>query len=135
MNGLGNTRGKLHIYIGVLANFLSRLYYRYEHDRLPTCVLTIHALLHIPYYIRQTGPPSCTWSFVMERFCGYLLRPALANRVRPYEYLDNFIRRRAQMQIVSIVHDMPSLVRPISHLTLRLGELISSKEKIYDACE
>ncbi|QRV74497.1 Transposase family tnp2 [Ceratobasidium sp. AG-Ba] len=78
-----------------------RLYYRYDHDRLPACVLTIHALLHITYYIRRTGPLSATWSFVMERFCGYLLRPALMNRVRPYEYLDNFIRRRAQMQIES----------------------------------
>ncbi|KAG8747297.1 hypothetical protein FRC10_001476 [Ceratobasidium sp. 414] len=109
-----------------------RLYYRHDHDRLPTCVLTIHALLHIPYYIRQTGPPSATWSFVMERFCGHLLRPALSNRVRPYEYLDNFIRRRAQMQIVSRVHDIPSLIRPITALTLRAGELISSKEEIYD---
>ncbi|KAG8695234.1 hypothetical protein FRC08_007954 [Ceratobasidium sp. 394] len=50
-----------------------RLYYRYDHDRLPACVLTIHALLHIPHYIRQTGPPSATWSFVMERFYGHVL--------------------------------------------------------------
>jgi hypothetical protein len=89
----------------------------------------------MPHYIRQTGPLSGTWSFVMERFCGYLLRPALANRVRPYEYLDNFIRRRAQMQIVSHVHDMPELVKPLTNLTLQAGELISSKENIYDTCE
>jgi hypothetical protein len=37
------------------------------------------------------------------------------------------------MQIVSRVHDMPSLLRPIANLTLRAGELISSKETIYDA--
>ncbi|KAG8728070.1 hypothetical protein FRC10_005363, partial [Ceratobasidium sp. 414] len=59
-------------------------------------------------------------------------RPALANQVRPYEYLDNFIRRRAQMQIVSHVHNMPSLIKPITALTLQAGELISSKEEIYD---
>ncbi|QRW03146.1 Transposase family tnp2 [Ceratobasidium sp. AG-Ba] len=110
-----------------------RLYYRYEHDRLPACALTIHALFHIPYYIRRTGPLSATWSFVMERFCGYLLRPALMNRVRPYEFLDNFIRRRAQMQIVAHVHDMPSLIRPNTRLTLQDGELISTKEVIYAA--
>ncbi|KAG8728851.1 hypothetical protein FRC10_004511 [Ceratobasidium sp. 414] len=68
----------------------------------------------------------------MERFCGHILRPAFSNRVRPYEYLDNFVRRRAQMQIVSRVHDIPALIRPITRLTLRAGELISSKEQIYD---
>ncbi|KAG9094333.1 hypothetical protein FRC07_011322 [Ceratobasidium sp. 392] len=109
-----------------------RLYYRYDHDRLPTCVLTIHALLHIPYYIRRTGPLSGTWSFVMERFCGYLLRPALSNRLRPFDALDNYIRRRAQMQAVAKIFDMPELVRPLTNLALVHGELISSKEKIYD---
>ncbi|KAG8725717.1 hypothetical protein FRC10_007929, partial [Ceratobasidium sp. 414] len=109
-----------------------RLYYQYDHDRLPACVLMIHALLHIPHYIRQTGPPSAMWSFVMERFCGHILRPAFSNRVRPYEYLDNFVQRRAQMQIVSHVHDIPALIRPITRLTLRARELISSKEQIYD---
>ncbi|KAG8693720.1 hypothetical protein FRC09_010337 [Ceratobasidium sp. 395] len=70
----------------------------------------------------------------MERFCGYMLRPALANRVRPYEYLDNFIRRRAQMQIVSHVHRKPELIRPLANRRIRRGgELISSKEEMYDA--
>ncbi|QRV96879.1 Transposase family tnp2 [Ceratobasidium sp. AG-Ba] len=99
-----------------------RLYYRYEHYRLPACVLTIHALFHIPYYIRRTGPLSATWSFVMERFCGYLLWPAFMNRVRPYEFLDNFIRRRAQMQIVAHIH-----------IQEEERELISTKEVIYAA--
>ncbi|QRV80568.1 Transposase family tnp2 [Ceratobasidium sp. AG-Ba] len=109
-----------------------RLYYDHDHDRLPACVLTIHALLHIPYYIRKTGPLSTTWSFVVERFCGYLLRPALANRVRVYEYLDNFIRRRAQMQIVSRSLNMPELITRPSPLTVEHGELISTKEEIYE---
>ncbi|QRW10586.1 Transposase family Tnp2 protein [Ceratobasidium sp. AG-Ba] len=108
-----------------------RLYYRYQEDRLPTCPLTIHAILHITYYIRRIGPLSNTWCFVLERFCGYLLRPALMNRVRPYEYLDNFIRRRAQMQIVARVHDMPTLLRPNNGLRRVYDELISEKETIY----
>ena len=112
-----------------------RLYYRYEHDRLPTSVLTIHALLHMPHYIRRTGPLSGTWSFVMERFCGYLLRPALSNRLRPFIALDNYIRRRAQMQIVAKVFDMPQLVKPLTNLTIVHNELISSKEKIYEFSE
>ncbi|QRV83004.1 Transposase family Tnp2 protein [Ceratobasidium sp. AG-Ba] len=108
-----------------------RLYYRYEYDRLPTCPVTIHALLHIPHFIRQLGPLTLFWCFLMERFCGYLLRPALLNRVRPYEYLDNFIRRRAQLQIVARVHDIPALIKPITHRTLVCDEYISQKEIIY----
>ncbi|KAG8706614.1 hypothetical protein FRC09_002327 [Ceratobasidium sp. 395] len=48
--------------------------------------------------------------------------------------MDNFIRRRAQMQIVAVVHNMPELVRPITNLTLQHGELISTKETIYEDC-
>jgi hypothetical protein len=36
------------------------------------CTLPIHALLHVPYDIRATGPVSVCWSWVMERFCGFL---------------------------------------------------------------
>ncbi|KAG8712385.1 hypothetical protein FRC09_019938 [Ceratobasidium sp. 395] len=109
-----------------------RLYYQYREDHLPMCVLMIHALLHMTFYIRRTGPLTGTWSFVMERFCGYLLRPALLNRVQPYNALDNFIRRRAQMQIVAIVHSKPELVRPVTNLMLQHGELISTKETVYE---
>ncbi|QRV73574.1 dynein heavy chain, cytoplasmic [Ceratobasidium sp. AG-Ba] len=75
----------------------------------------------------------------MERFCGYLLRLALQNRVQPYEYLDNFIQRRAQLQIVARVNDMPSLIKPVTKLTQVLcknsDELISTKETIYPGFE
>lgn len=63
----------------------------------------------MPEYIRRTGPLWASWAFVMERFCGHLLAPAVKNRVRPYENLDNYVQRRAQMQIVARVFDMPSL--------------------------
>ncbi|CAE7090773.1 unnamed protein product [Rhizoctonia solani] len=86
-------------------------YYQYRATRLPTCPLTLHALLHIPYYIRKTGPLWASWAFVMERFCGHLL-PAVKNRIRPYEHLDHYVERRAQMQIVSKVYNMPSLAKP-----------------------
>ncbi|KAG8736089.1 hypothetical protein FRC10_009710 [Ceratobasidium sp. 414] len=52
-----------------------------------------------------------SWAFVMERFCGFLL-PAILNRVQPYEHLDNYVQRRAQMQIVSKVYNLPSLAKP-----------------------
>ncbi|KAG8764494.1 hypothetical protein FRC12_008072, partial [Ceratobasidium sp. 428] len=37
-----------------------RFYYQHTYERLPACPLTIHALLHIPYYIRMTGPQWAT---------------------------------------------------------------------------
>ncbi|QRW26662.1 Transposase family Tnp2 protein [Rhizoctonia solani] len=85
-------------------------YYQYRTSRLPTCPLTIHALLHIPYYILQTGPLWASWAFVMERFCGRLL-PAVRNRTRPYIQLDNYIKQRAQLQLVAKKYDIPTLTK------------------------
>jgi hypothetical protein len=88
----------------------------------------------MPYYIRQTGPLWGSWAFVMERFCGHLL-PAVKNRVRPYEHLNNYVQRRAQMQIVSQVYDLPSLARPRVNYTYQGGEMLSSHEKMYNECK
>ncbi|KAF8597432.1 hypothetical protein BDV93DRAFT_413351, partial [Ceratobasidium sp. AG-I] len=59
--------------------------------------------LHMPYYIRQTGPLWASWAFIMERFCGHLL-PAVKSAVRPYKNLDNDVQRSMQMQIVSVLY-------------------------------
>lgn len=70
----------------------------------------------------------------MERFCGYLL-PAVKNRIRPYEHIDNFIQRRAQMQIISTVHNFPALARPFVKLQESEGGIeISSREVVYEDC-
>ncbi|CUA77659.1 hypothetical protein RSOLAG22IIIB_12749 [Rhizoctonia solani] len=106
------------------------LYYQYKYDRLPACPLTIHALLHLPSYIRQTGPLWASWAFVMERFCGHLL-PAVKNRTLPYQHLDNYVQRRAQMQIVSHIYDLPSLAKPRVNYTYAGDEKISSHEIVY----
>ncbi|KAJ1306455.1 hypothetical protein OPQ81_007458 [Rhizoctonia solani] len=106
------------------------LYYQYLPSRLPTCTLTIHALLHLPMYIRQTGPLWASWSFVMEQFCGNML-PAVKNRTKPYDHLDNFIQQRAQMQIVSCLYGFPSLCKPTINYSYSNDERISSHEKVY----
>ncbi|KAB5588211.1 Transposase family Tnp2 protein [Ceratobasidium theobromae] len=107
-------------------------YYQYQVARLPTCPLTIHALLHMPFYLRKTGPLWASWAFVMERFCGHLL-PAVKNRARPYDHLDNYVQRRAQMQIVSNVFNLPSLSKPIVKYRCVEGVEISTRETIYPA--
>ncbi|KAG8768120.1 hypothetical protein FRC12_005755 [Ceratobasidium sp. 428] len=105
-------------------------YYQYQDRRLPTCPLTIHGLLHIAHYIRQTGPPWASWAFVMERICGHIVL-AVKSRVRPYDNLDNYIERRGQMQIVSHVYNFPSLSKPRVNWNFEYGEQISSREVIY----
>ncbi|GAB1527100.1 hypothetical protein RhiTH_010275 [Rhizoctonia solani] len=70
----------------------------------------------------------------MERFCGYLL-PAVKNRLRPYENLDNFVHRRAQMRMVSIIHNLSSiLVTPLSKHHTEQGFELSSREVYYRMC-
>jgi hypothetical protein len=88
----------------------------------------------MPYYIKQTGPLWASWAFVMEHFCGYLL-PAVKNRTRPYEHLDNFVQRRAQMQIISKIYDLPSLARPIVKYKYMDGVEMLSRETVYLECE
>ncbi|KAJ3536584.1 hypothetical protein NMY22_g5977 [Coprinellus aureogranulatus] len=63
-----------------------RYYYQYSEQRLPTCVLTIHGLLHIVNDIRNCGPSWTTWTFFMERFCG-LLKQALKSKRFPWANL------------------------------------------------
>ncbi|KAB5593712.1 Dynein heavy chain, cytoplasmic [Ceratobasidium theobromae] len=107
-----------------------RFYYQYQSSRLPACPLTIHALLHMPFYLRRTGPLWASWAFVMERFCGHLL-PAVKNRTRPYEHLNNYVQRRAQMQVVSKKYQLPSLAKPFVNYRYENGEQLSSREVIY----
>ncbi|KAH7337926.1 hypothetical protein B0J17DRAFT_405313 [Rhizoctonia solani] len=66
----------------------------------------------------------------MERFCGHLL-PAVKNRTLPYQHLDNYVQRRAQIQIVSRVYGLPSLAQPQINYTYAGEEKISSHEKVY----
>ncbi|KAG9124861.1 hypothetical protein FRC07_009958 [Ceratobasidium sp. 392] len=87
-------------------------YYQYNEKRLLTCPLMIYALLHIVYFIRQTGLPSALWAFVREQFCGHMLL-AVNNCVQPYDHLDNYVQHRTQMQIVSKVYHLPSLSKPL----------------------
>ncbi|KAF8691635.1 Transposase family tnp2, partial [Rhizoctonia solani] len=110
--------------------YSNRYYYQYKSTRLPTCPLTIHALLHMPHTIRKAGPLWTSWAFVMERFCGHLL-PAVKNCTQPYDHLDNYVQRRAQMQVVLLKYNLPSLAKPAVKYTCAHGKMISLREKIY----
>jgi hypothetical protein len=71
-------------------------YYQYDEARLSTCVLTVHALLHIGDSVAQIGPVWASWAFPMERYCGTLQR-ALRSRRFPYACLDRYIYQDAML--------------------------------------
>jgi hypothetical protein len=112
----------------------ARYYYQYDYNRLPACPLTIHGILHVPHYIRKTGPLWASWAFVMERFCGHLL-PAVKNRYQPYVHLDNYVLRRAQMQIICHTYDLPTLARSTVKWTHEGRERMSTREVMHPECK
>ena len=94
----------------------ARLYYQYKPDRLPTCPLTIHALLHIADSITALGPVWAYWAFPMERYCGTLQR-AIQSRRFPYSSASRFITEMAQLNQIASVYDIagvPALRPPRS---------------------
>ncbi|KAF8692451.1 Transposase family tnp2, partial [Rhizoctonia solani] len=106
-------------------------YYQYSEGRLSTCPLTIHAILHVAFYLCQTGPLWASWAFVMDRFCGHLL-PAVKNCLQPYKNLDNYMLCCTQMRMVSIIHKLLALcVTPYSKACTKEGFELLSQEVYY----
>jgi len=82
-----------------------RYYYQYKEDRLPTCVLTIHGLLHIVNDIRNAGPCWATWTFWTERYCG-MLQGGLHSKSNPAANLDKRVQRIAYLGQLSNKYDL-----------------------------
>jgi hypothetical protein len=96
-----------------LVDNLYRMYYQHSPERLSTCPVTIHALLHIADYIKAVGPVWVSWAFPMERFCG-LLQPSIKSRRFPYSSIDKYVvnaARLSQCKIIYSVVDELSLTR------------------------
>ena len=85
-----------------------RLYYQRQPTRLPTCPLTIHALLHIADGIEACGPVWAYWAFPMERYCGLLQRAVLHSRRHPYVTLDKFIAEDAMLSQLKMRYNLYS---------------------------
>ena len=73
-----------------------RMYYQYSPERLSTCLLTIHALLHIADGIEFLGPVWTYWAFPMERFCGRTQRHITSRRY-PYASIDTHVVAEARL--------------------------------------
>ena len=84
-------------------NNIPRMYYQYSVDRLPTCTVTIHALLHVADSIEAAGPMWAYWAFPMERYCGSLL-PAIRSRRFPFPGIDRYVTEVAQLTQIKMNH-------------------------------
>ena len=81
------------------------IYYQHDPQRVATCPLTIHALLHIADSIKAIGPVWATWAFPIEHFCGSLL-PAVKSRCFPYASLDRHVTEGAQLLQIKLAHNL-----------------------------
>ncbi|KAI0682508.1 hypothetical protein BC835DRAFT_1298874 [Cytidiella melzeri] len=83
-------------------------YYQYEDFRLDFCVLPIHGLLHIADDIRTLGPMSVTWTFYLERYCGFLKRE-LQSRSQPWRNIDIRLQHFARLSQLQVLYDLKDL--------------------------
>ncbi|KAJ3506832.1 hypothetical protein NLJ89_g6648 [Agrocybe chaxingu] len=104
-----------------------KIYYQYDIDRLSTCTLTIHGLLHIPDNIRFCGPVWTAWTFFMERYCGYL-QAGLQSKTHPWSNLNNRVLHKAYLEQIDIYYGLKN------DLDLTSGEL-SQVETMFPECE
>jgi hypothetical protein len=79
------------------------MYYQYSPDRLSTCTVTIHALLHIADSIEAAGPMWAYWAFPMERYCGSLT-PSIRSRRFPFPSIDRHVTEVAQLTQIKMYH-------------------------------
>ncbi|KAI0749097.1 hypothetical protein C8Q74DRAFT_1320447 [Fomes fomentarius] len=100
-------------------------YYQYEPSRLPTCPVTIHALLHIADSIETAGPVWASWAFPMEHFCGSL-QAALKSHRYPWASLNRHLldlSRLSQIKNLYNLSDADLLFRDPAYAHLALDPM------------
>ncbi|KAJ7735356.1 hypothetical protein B0H16DRAFT_1327140 [Mycena metata] len=81
------------------------MYFQHDPERLSTCPLTIHALLHVAPSITFTGPVWCYWAFPMERFCGSI-QPGIRSRRFPWASMDRYVFELAQLTQIKVIYNV-----------------------------
>ncbi|KAJ1300030.1 hypothetical protein OPQ81_011150 [Rhizoctonia solani] len=76
-----------------------QIYYQFDKDRLQTCPVNVHYLLHVADSIEYMGPVWCYWAFPMERFCSFIVNSVKSRRY-PYANIDERVLNRARLQII-----------------------------------
>ena len=106
----------------------SSLYYQHKPEWLPACLLTIHALLHIPDQIRWMGPCWTTWAFPIERQCRYF-QHIIYSQLNPYANMSQHLTDLSQLQQVKILYNLTDeeLGKPPKHISLQTKRLEDCK--------
>lgn len=78
-------------------------------DRLPACVLTAHAWLHIPDFMEKSGPLWAFWCWVMERMCSRLVR-GVSSKKHPNASLDRRTLEYANLTAIVNAHDLQQVL-------------------------
>ncbi|KAJ7592214.1 hypothetical protein C8J56DRAFT_781342 [Mycena floridula] len=121
----------LEVKIHVWVNDYERLYYQYCAERLPVCVLSVHGLLHVPDNIRFCGPEWSSWTFDMERYCGFI-KQGLNSRNQPWTNITKRIRDTAYLSDLAVRYDLNVELQLIGD---KNTEKASRFERKYDGCE
>ncbi|KAH9911718.1 uncharacterized protein B0H18DRAFT_1163387 [Fomitopsis serialis] len=80
-------------------------YYQYKSERLSFCLLVVHGLLHLVDDIEYAGPMWATWTFYIERFCGFL-KSAMKSRRYPWANLNNKAINLAYLEQLNVRYDL-----------------------------
>lgn len=100
-------------------------YYQYAEERLCACTLTIHGLIHVPDDILFCGPSWTTWTFWMERYCGFL-KGALRSKKSPWANLNNIVLHRSYLEQLDALYDVSEELSTPNH---RINGLASTEYK------
>ncbi|KAH7904628.1 hypothetical protein BJ138DRAFT_1018871 [Hygrophoropsis aurantiaca] len=107
------------------------IYYQHNPQRLATCTLTIHALVHIADSIEDSGPVWTSWAFPMERFCGRL-QPAIKSRRHPDACIARYVFEDAQLTHAGLIHN---ITQELSLRKPRGSDIIGQlKHESYPTC-
>ncbi|KAG8959011.1 hypothetical protein FRC00_002067 [Tulasnella sp. 408] len=98
-----------------------QIFYQFDASRLPACLITVHAWLHLIDLMEQSGPLWGYWCWVMERYCSRLLRATTAHNSRVLDAWED--EEHAQYSDLKLI--VPSRI-----LQLNQDELRSLKKRI-----
>ncbi|KAF8597128.1 hypothetical protein BDV93DRAFT_513593 [Ceratobasidium sp. AG-I] len=86
-----------------------KYYYQYNKDRMQTCPVNVHYLLHIVDSIEYLGPVWGYWAFPMERYCSFV-GASVKSRRYPYTNIANRIRDVAHLRIIREIYNFQDTV-------------------------
>ncbi|KAF9219821.1 hypothetical protein BS17DRAFT_854111 [Gyrodon lividus] len=90
-------------------------YYQYDEERLSTCTLPIHGLLHVAAGIRFCGPVWTSWTFSMEHFCGFL-QAGLRSRCFPWSNLNKRILHLSYLSQLKVKFNLRDELEELAQL-------------------